>query len=90
MPSLASVESVLKIGARREGPLMNINEFINQLTQGFDFSMHMVINHPLLSVTGALIAFLFYEVLSTLKFIGAIISIGIGLLMATLFMVLSS
>ena len=52
--------------------------------------MHMVINHPLLSVTGALIALLFYEVLSTLKFIGAIISIGLGVVMAILLKVLSS
>jgi len=69
---------------------VNINEFINQLTQSFDFSMHMVRNHPFLSVTGALIAFLFYQVLSTLKSIGAIISIGLGVVMAILLKVLSS
>ena len=69
---------------------MNTNEFINQLTQWFDFSMHMVINHPLLSMTGILMVFLFYQVLSTLKFIGAIISIGLGVVMAILLKVLSS
>jgi hypothetical protein len=52
--------------------------------------MHMVRNHPLLSVTGALIAFLFYQVLSTLKFTGAIISIGLGVVTAILLKVLSS
>jgi len=69
---------------------MNINEFINQLTQWFDFSMHMVINHPLLSVTGALIAFLFYQVVSTLQLTGAIISAGLGVVLGFLLKVLTS
>jgi hypothetical protein len=69
---------------------VNINEFINQLTQWFDFSISAVVHHPLLSVTGVLIAFLFYQVLSTLKSIGAIISIGLGVVMAILLKVLSS
>jgi hypothetical protein len=69
---------------------MNIYEFINQLTQWFDFSMHMVINHPVLSVTGALVVFLFYQVVSTLQLTGAIISAGLGVVLGFLLKVLSS
>ena len=69
---------------------MNIYEVINQLTQWFDFSMHMVINHPVLSVTGALVVFLFYQVVSTLQLTGAIISAGLGVVLGFLLKVLSS
>jgi len=36
---------------------MNVNQFINELTQWFDFSMHMVRNHPLVSVITVLVCF---------------------------------
>lgn len=69
---------------------MNINEFINQLTQWFDFSTYMVIHHPVLSVTGAVIAYLFYQVVTTLQLTGAMISAGLGVVLGFLLKVLSS
>ena len=69
---------------------MNINEFINQLTQWFDFSTYMVLNHPVLSVTGAVIAYLFYQIVTTLQLTGAIISAGLGLVMGILLQLLTS
>jgi hypothetical protein len=69
---------------------MNINEFINQLTQWFDFSTYMVIHHPVLSVTGAVIAYLFYQVVTTLQLTGAIISAGIGVVLGFLLKMLTS
>ena len=69
---------------------MNINEFINQLTQWFDFSTYMVMHHPVLSVAGALVAYLFYQVVTTLQLTGAIISAGLGVVLGFLLKVLSS
>ena len=60
---------------------MNINEVINQLTQWFDFSTYMVVHHPVLSVTGALIAYLFYQVITVLQLTGAVISAGLGVVL---------
>jgi hypothetical protein len=69
---------------------MNIGEFINQLTQWFDFSTYMVMHHPVLSVTGAVIAYLFYQVVTTLQLTGAIISAGLGVVLGFLLKILSS
>ena len=69
---------------------MNINEFINQLTHWFDFSTYMIIHHPVLSVTGAVIAYLFFQVVTTLQLAGAIISAGVGVVVGYLLTVLSS
>ncbi len=69
---------------------MNINEVINQLTQWFDFSTYMVIHHPVLSVTGALIAYLFYQVVTTLQLTGAIISAGLGVVLGFFLKMLTS
>jgi hypothetical protein len=46
---------------------MNVNQFINELTQWFDFSMHMVRNHPLVSVTTVLVAFVFQYALNAMS-----------------------
>ena len=69
---------------------MNIYEFIHQLTEWFDFSTYMVIHHPILSVTGAVIAYLFYQVVTTLQLTGAIISAGLGVVLGFLLKLLSS
>jgi len=69
---------------------MNINEFINHLTQWFDFSTYMMLNHPLLSVTGAVIAYLLYQIVTTLQLTGAIISAGLGVAMGILLKMLTS
>ena len=69
---------------------MNINEVINQLTQWFDFGTSMVIHHPLLSVTGALIAYLFYQAITVLQLTGAVISAALGVVMGILLNMLTS
>ena len=50
----------------------------------------MVIHHPVLSVTGAVIAYLFYRVVTTLQLTGAIISAGVGVVMGIFLKMLTS
>jgi len=58
---------------------MNINQIMYDLTYWFDLSMRMVRNHPLVSVTAVLVAFLFPvpHALNTMKLFG-IISFGLA------------
>ena len=67
---------------------MNINEFINQLAQWFDFSISMMRHHPVISLTVALGAFVFYYAVSAVKFTLGIISFGIAMIMAFLLQIL--
>ena len=67
---------------------MNVNQFINELTQWFDFSVSMVRHHPVISVTGALIAFVFYYAVSAVKFTIGIISFGLAMITAFLLQML--
>ena len=63
---------------------MNMNQIMYDLTYWFDFSMRMVLNHPLMSVATVLVAFLFYQALSVMKLIGTIISFGLAVVTAIL------
>ena len=69
---------------------MNIDQFINERIQWFDFSTYMVIHYPVLSVTGAVIAYLLYQVVTTVQLTGAIISAGVGVVYGYSLNVLSS
>jgi len=63
---------------------MNVNQFINELTEWFDFSMHMVRNHPLVSVTTVLVAFVFHYALSAMKLAIGIIAMVTAILVEKL------
>ena len=68
---------------------MNMNQIMYDLAYWFDFSMRMVRNHPLVSVTAVLVAFLFPlpHALNTMKLFG-IISFGLAVVTAILLGVL--
>ena len=61
---------------------LNINQLINELTQWFDFSVSMMSHHPVVSLTVALLAFVFYYAVSAVKFTIGIISFGLAMIMA--------
>jgi multidrug efflux pump subunit AcrB len=63
---------------------MNMNQIMYDLTYWFDYMMLVVRHHPLISVAIVLVAFLFYEALSVMKLIGAIISFGLAVVTAIL------
>ena len=63
---------------------MNVNQILYDLTYWFDYSTHMVLHHPLISVATVLVAFLFYQALSVMKLIGTIISFGLAVVTAIL------
>ena len=63
---------------------MNMNQIMYDLTYWFDYMMLVVRHHPLISVATVLVAFLFYEALSVMKLIGAIISFGLAVVTAIL------
>jgi hypothetical protein len=63
---------------------MNVNQFINELTQWFDFSMHMVRNHPLVSVITVLVTFVFQYALSAMKLASGIIAMVTAILLEKL------
>jgi cytochrome c oxidase assembly factor CtaG len=63
---------------------MNANQIIYDLTYWFDFSMRMVLNHPLFSLATLLVAYLFYQALGTLKLLGTLISFGLAAVTAIL------
>ena len=67
---------------------LNINQFINELTQWFDFSVRMMSHHPLISSTVALLAFVFYYAVSAVKFTIGIISFGLAMIVAFLLEIL--
>jgi hypothetical protein len=66
----------------------NINQFINELTQWFDFSVRMMNQHPVISLTAALVGFVFYYAVSAVKFTIGIISFGLAMIMAFLLQML--
>ena len=67
---------------------LNINQIINELTQWFDFSIRMMSHHPVISLTLALLAFVFYYAVSAVKFTLGIISFGLAMIMAFLLQIL--
>ena len=67
---------------------LNINQFMNELTQWFDFSVSMMRHHPVISLTVALVTFVFYYAVSAVKFTLGIISFGLAMIMAFLLQIL--
>jgi len=67
---------------------MNINQFMNELTQWFDFSVRTMNHHPVITVTVTLIAFVFYYAVSAVKFTLGIISFGLAMITAFLLQML--
>ena len=67
---------------------LNINQIINELTQWFDFSIRMMSHHPVISLTLAFLAFVFYYAVSAVKFTLGIISFGLAMIMAFLLQIL--
>ena len=61
---------------------MNVTQFINELTQWFDFSVSMVRHHPVISVTAVFVAFVFHYAVSAVKFTIGIISFGLAMVIA--------
>lgn len=61
---------------------INIDQFINELTQWFDFSTRLMSHHPVISFTVALGGFVFYYAVSAVKFTLGIISFGLAMIMA--------
>ena len=67
---------------------ININQFMNELTQWFDFSVRMMSHHPVISSNVALCAFVFYYAVSAVKFTLGIISFGLAMITAFLLQML--
>jgi hypothetical protein len=63
---------------------MNMNQIMYDLTYWFDYSMRMVLHHPLLSLTAVVGAFLFHQVLGAMKLITSVITFALAALTALL------
>jgi cytochrome c oxidase assembly factor CtaG len=61
-----------------------MNQIMLDLTYWFDYSLRMVLNHPLMSIATVLVAYLFYQALSVMKFVGTIISFDLAVVGAVL------
>jgi hypothetical protein len=61
---------------------MNINQIMNDLTYWFDYSMGMVVHHPLTSLTAVVGAFLFHQALGAMKLITSVIAFALATLTA--------
>jgi len=48
---------------------MNLNQIVYELTYWFDYGMHMVLNHPLISAAAVLGGFLFHQTVGAIKLI---------------------
>jgi hypothetical protein len=64
--------------------MMNMNQIMYDLTYWFDFIMLVVRHHPLISVATVLVAYLFYQAISVMKLVGAMISFGLAVVTAIL------
>ena len=58
---------------------MNMNRIMYDLTYWFDYSIHMVLNHPLVSAAAVLGAFVFYQTVGAIKLI---LSFGLAVVTA--------
>ena len=63
---------------------MNMNQIMNDLTYWFDYTMHMVLHHPLTSLTAAVGAFFFHQALGAMKLITSVITFALAALTALL------
>jgi hypothetical protein len=64
---------------------MNLNQIVHELTYWFDYGMHMVLNHPLVSAAAVLGAFLLYQTVGAIKLI---LSLGLAVLTAIILRIL--
>ena len=58
---------------------MNMNRIMYDLTYWFDYSIHMVLNHPLISAAAVLGAFVFYQTVGAIKLL---LSFGLAVVTA--------
>lgn len=63
---------------------MNMDQLINDLTYWFDYTMRMVLHHPLTSLTAVVGAFLFHQALGAMKLITSVITFALAALTALL------
>ena len=61
---------------------MNVNQILYDLTYWFDYSMHMVLHHPVISVAAVVGAFLFHQALGAMKLISSVIAFALATLTA--------
>ena len=61
---------------------MNVNQILYDLTYWFDYSTHMVLHHPLISVAAVVGAFLFHQVLGAMKLISSVLTLALAMLTA--------
>ena len=61
-----------------------MDQFMYDLAYWFDYSMRMVLDHPLISVTAAVAAFLAYQVLHAMKLILSVVTFAVATLTALL------
>ena len=64
---------------------MNMNQIMYDLTYWFDYGMHMVLNHPLISAAAVLGAFLFHQTVGAIKLI---LSFGLAVVTAIILRIL--
>lgn len=64
---------------------MNMDQIMYDLTYWFDYSVRMVLDHPLISVTAVVGGFLFYQALGAMKLIIGAIIVALVALTALLF-----
>ena len=60
---------------------MNMNRIMYDLTYWFDYSIHMVLNLPLISAAAVLGAFVFYQTVGAIKLL---LSFGLAVVTAIL------
>jgi hypothetical protein len=64
---------------------MDINQIVYDLTYWFDYGMHMVLNHPLISAAAVLGTFVFHQTVGAIKLI---LSFGLAVVTAMILRVL--
>ena len=63
---------------------MNMDQIMNDLTYWFDYTMRMVLHHPLTSLIAVVGAFLFHQALGAMKLITSVITFALAGLTALL------
>ena len=59
-----------------------MNQIMNDLTYWFDYTMRMVLHHPLTALTAVVGAFLFHQALGAMKLITSVITFALAALTA--------
>ena len=60
------------------GMNVNVNQIMYDLTYWFDYTTRMMLNHPLISVTTVVGAFLFHQILGAMKLISSVITFALS------------